>query len=246
MRSDRMLALTLAILLAAGLAGADQKIVQNHKQDAFTMMGQTQPPVDEQHVSWIGERKLRMDQGSTSTIVDIDAAKMYVLDHDAKSYIEIDLPVDLEKVMPPGMAEQMMAMLNFQITVTPSTETKKIGEWNATRYDLKLTSAMMTVDAVLWASTETPVDFAAYHDLYANIVSLQPGMSGMADQLRRVDGFVIAQDATMTMQMMGETTVGSSDTVVSIEQADPPAATYAPPADYAREDFDYMKMMQSR
>jgi hypothetical protein len=246
MRSDRMLVLTLAILLAAGLAGADQRIVQNHKQDAFTMMGQTQPAVDEQHVSWIGDRKLRMDQGSTSTIVAVDANKMYVIDHDAKSYTEIDLPVDLEKVLPPGMAEQMMAMLNFQITVTPSAETKKIGEWNAKRYDLKLTSAMMTVDSVLWASTETPVDHAGYHDLYANIVSLQPGMSGMVDQLRRVEGFVVAQEAKMTMQMMGDTSIGSSDVVVSIEQVEAPAGTYAPPAGYAREDFDYMKMMQSR
>ena len=45
---------------------------------------------------------------------------------------------------------------------------------------------------------------------------------------------------------MGETTVGSTDEVVSIEELEAPAGTYEAPADYAREDFDYMAMMQSQ
>ena len=32
--------------------------------------------------------------------------------------------------------------------------------------------------------------------------------------------------------------------VVSIEEVDAPAGTFAPPADYAREDFDFMASMQ--
>jgi hypothetical protein len=43
---------------------------------------------------------------------------------------------------------------------------------------------------------------------------------------------------------MGDTTISSSDRVVSIEETDAPSGTYEPPSDYARKDFNYMEMMQ--
>jgi hypothetical protein len=247
MRCARMLAgLSIAMLVSAGLAGADVKVVQHHHQDAFSMMGQNQPASDEEHVTWIGDGKLRMDQGATSTIVDLDAKKMFIVKHDDASYTAVDLPVDLKSLLPPGMGEQVMAMMQFDVTVTPSEETKKVGEWTAKRYDLKMTSAMMSMSSVLWASTETPVDFSKYFDLYSRVMSLQPGMEDMMEGMRKIDGFVVSQEATMSMKFMGETTVGSSDLVTSIETVDPPAGIYAPPTDYAQEEFDFMKMMQDR
>ena len=197
-------------------------------------------------MTWIGDKKLRMDQGSSSTIVLVDAGKMMFIDHDDKTYTEVDLPVDLAALMPPGMAEQMMAMLKFDVTVTASDETKKVGEWNAKRYDLKMTSAMMSLDSVIWASTETPIDAAAFFDLFSVVMSLQPGMDSMLEQMRQIDGYVVSQEATMSMTFMGDTTVGSSDVVTSIEKVDPPAGTYDPPADYAKEEFDFMARMQNR
>jgi len=244
MRLERALVILLAILVTAGVASADYKVTQKHHQDGFSMMGQTQPAKDEVHITWIGDGKLRMDQGQSSTVVDLDGNKMTIIDHDKKSYSEIDLPVNLEELLPPGMGEQMMAMMKFEVTVSPSEETKKVGEWTAKRYDMKLTSAMMNMDSVIWASDKTPIDTADYFDLYANVMSLQPGMDTMMAEMQKIDGYVVAQDAKMSMKFMGETTVGSTDEVVSIEEVDAPAGTFAPPADYAREDFDFMASMQ--
>jgi len=246
MRLDRVLVLSLAIVLSAGLAGADYKVVQQHHQDGFSMMGQTQPPTDEEHVTWIGDKKMRMDQGSSSTVVQMDAAKMIIIDHDDKTYAEVDLPVDISSLLPPGMGEQMLAMMKFDVTVTASDETKKVGEWDAKRYDLKMNSSMMSMDSVLWASTETSINLTEYFDLFSEVMSLQPGMESMMEQMRQIDGYVVSQEATMSMKFMGETTVGSTDVVTSIEKVDAPAGTYDPPADYTREDFDYMAMMQDQ
>ncbi len=66
----------------------------------------------------------------------------------------------------------------------------------------------------------------------------------MMAEMQKIDGYVVAQDAKMSMKFMGETTVGSTDEVVSIEEVDAPAGTFAPPADYAREEFDFMASMQ--
>lgn len=246
MRFHRILDLLLVMLVSAGLAGADTKVTQHHHQDGFSMMGQEQPAKDEEQVTWISDGRLRMDQGSTSTIVDLDAGKMFILNHDDRTTTSVDLPVDLSTLLPPGMGEKMMDMMKFDVSVTPSDETKKVGEWTAKRYDMKMTSAMMTVDSVLWASTETPIDVKKYFDLYSKVMSLQPGMKDMLGSLRQIDGYVVSQEAKMSMQFMGENTVGSSDVVTSIETVDPPAGIYAPPSDYTNEAFDFMRMMQGR
>jgi hypothetical protein len=232
--------------VTAGVASADVKVTQQHHQDGFAMMGQTQPARDQTHITWIGDGKMRMDQGQTSTVVDLGGKKMIIINHEKQSYNEVGLPVDLEELLPPGMAQQILEMMKFEVTVTPSDETKKVGEWTAKRYDMQLTSAMMKMDSVLWASEETPIDFSNYHELYANVMSLQPGMDSMMDEMRKIGGYVVAQEASMSMTFMGETTVASTDEVVSIEELEPPAGTYEPPADYTREDFDYMAMMQNQ
>jgi len=246
MRRFRIVLLSLIVLAMTFPSAADVKVVQQHHQDAFSMMGQSQPASDETYITWIGDGKLRMDQGSTSTIVNLESEKMIIANHDEKVYNEIDLPVDLASMMPPGMGEQMMAMMNFDVTVTPSDETKKVGQWNAKRYDMTMVSPMMSMTSVLWASEETPVDFDSYFDLYSSVVSLQPGMDSMIQEMRKIDGYIVDQNVTMTMKMMGETTIGSKETVTAIEELDAPAGTYAPPAGYERQEFDYMKMMQSR
>jgi hypothetical protein len=238
--------MTAVVLMTVAAAGADTKVVQQHHQDGFSMMGQTQAPTDEEHVTWIGDKKLRMDQGSSSTIVQLEAGKMIIINHDDKTYTEVDLPVDIASLMPPGMAEQMTAMLKFDVTVTPSAETKKVGEWNAKRYDLKMTSAMMSLDSVIWASTETPIDHAKYFDLFSEVMSLQPGMDSMLSQMRQIDGYIVTQEGTMSMKFMGETTIGSSDVVKSITDVDAPAGTYDAPAGYAKKEFDFMAMMQDQ
>jgi hypothetical protein len=246
MRTTRIFAASLMILLAVGAASADFKVVQSYHQDGFSMMGQSQPATDENRITWLGENRMRMDQGDTSTIVVLDAKKMFILDHGKKIYYEIDLPIDLASMMPPGMGEQMLNMMKFDVSITPAEETKEVGEWNAKRYDMKMTSAMMSIDAVLWASTEAPIDLKDYAGLYAEVMSLQPGMADMAEKMGQIDGYVVAQDSTMTMSMMGETSIASNEQVTSIEEMDAPAGTYGPPADYAKEEFDYMKMMQNQ
>jgi hypothetical protein len=246
MRIDRVLTLALTLLLSAGVAGADFKIVQAHHQDGFSMMGQNQPETNEEHVTWIGDDALRMDQGSTTTIVRADQQQMLIVNHDDETFTSVELPIDLNTLLPPGMGEQMLKMMQFDVTVTPTDETKMVGDWEARRYNLELTSSMMSMSSVLWASTDTPIVVSDYFDLYSQILRLQPGMDAMIDKMKQIDGYVVEQEATMTMSFMGETTIGSSDRVLSIDEIDPPAGTYDPPAGYTREEFDYMSMMQDQ
>jgi hypothetical protein len=246
MRLHRIVTVTLMALLMAGAAQADFKVVQAYHQDEFSMMGQNQPATDEQRTTWIGTDRLRMDQGNTTTIVRLDTKKLYILDHEKKSYYQVDLPVDLNQLLPPGMGEQMMKMMTFDITVTPGDETKQVGEWTAKRYDMEMKSAMVTVSGTLWATDQAPVKSSDYMRLYSEVLSLQPGMDAMAEKMGVIDGFVVAQESTVAMTMMGDTSVRSTEQTESIEETDAPAGTYDPPAGYSLEELDYMEMMQNR
>ena len=230
------------VVLTAGAAAADFKIVKMNHRDGFTMMGQTQPPSDVEQTTWIGADRMYMDQGDTATIVRTDIGKLIVVDHLGSTYSILDLPIDLEKLLPPEMAKGFLEMMTFEVTVTPIDEFKTIGDWKVRLYNMTMTSKMMSAESTMWATTDVDLDQDAYHLLHEEMVSLQPGMADAAREMRQIKGIVVEQETVMTM--MGNTTVKSSDTTVSIEELDPPAGIYDPPADYTEKPFDFMASMQ--
>jgi hypothetical protein len=243
MQSRRVMFALLAVALVAGFAAADTKLVQQHHTDAFTMMKQQQPAKDEQSTVWIGDGRLRSDQGKSSFIVRTDLKKMFMVNHEAKEYYAIDLPVDMKKLLPPGMADQMMQMMKMDAKVTPSEETKKIGEWTARRYDVAINSQMMQMKMQVWATKDLKLDYASFNTLFENIQLLSPGMDAMVQEMRKIDGYQVASETTMTM--MGNN-VKSTETTLSVEDGTAPAGTYEPPSGYAEKPFDLMKMQQTK
>jgi hypothetical protein len=233
-------------MLAAAGATADTKVVQATHQDGFSIMGQTQPAKDERQTMFIGDDRMRLDQGSTSILIRLDEKTMYILDHDAETASTIDLPIDIAKMLPAGMADQMMKMMTFEVEVTPLEETREIGPWTAKRWEVTMKSPMVTVDSVYWATQDTDVDLDAFQRLFDNVAALQPGMGEVIDKLKAIDGFVVAQEGSTTMSTMGGTAVKTSQETVSIEEVEPPPGTYEPPPDYATAPFDYMSFMQRR
>ncbi len=244
MFARRILFSLLAALSIAGTAAADLKIVKVTHRDGFTMMGQSQPAQDETQTTWIGDDRMIMEQGDSATIIRLDTNKLIVVDHKEKSFSVLDLPIDLDSLMPAGMADQIKGMMTFEVTVTPTGESKAIGEWRAQRYEMKMTSKMMTIESILWASKHPAFDQEAYFKMAQHMSSLQPGMANIAKEMHKVEGLVVEQEGVMTMTMMGDVSVKTSEKTSSIEKLDPPAGTYDPPADYAEKAFDFMGQMQ--
>ena len=232
--------ITIAALLTAGLAVADMKIVKLTHQDGFTIMGQTQPPEDREQTTWIGGDRMHMDQGARATIVRLDTMKLYVIDHTAQTYHVLDLPIDLSTLVPPEM-QPMLAMMQFEVTVTPTDEHKKIGEWNTSRFDMTMSSKMFTMKSTLWVAKVDGYDPELYFSMYSHLNSLQPGMADAVNQMRKIEGLVVEQTSVMTM--MGND-VGTSEKTISIDTVDAPPGTYDPPAGYTEKPFDFMQQMQ--
>ena len=236
----KTLAVLFVVLLSAGLAVADIKVVKQTHQDGFTIMGQTQPPEDRQQTTWIGKNMMYMDQGDSATIVRVDTMKLYVVDHTTKTYHVLDLPVDLSTLVPPEM-QPMLAMMKFEVTVTPTDEHKQVGEWNARRYDMSMTSQMFSMKSTMWVTKVAGYDPEAFNSMYVHLNSLQPGMADAVKEMSKIEGLVVEQQGVMTM--MG-TEVATSEKTVSIDNIDAPAGTYDPPEGYTEKPFDFMERMQ--
>jgi len=236
----KTLAVLFVVLLSAGIVAADLKVVKQTHQDGFTIMGQTQPPEDREQTTWIGKEMMYMDQGGNATVVRVDLMKLYVIDHTTKTYHVLDLPVDLSTLVPPEM-QPMLAMMQFQVTVTPTDEHKQVGEWEARRYDMAMTSQMFSMKSTMWVTKVAGYDPEAFNSMYVHLNSLQPGMADAVKEMIKIDGLVVEQLGVMTM--MGSE-VGTSEKTISIENIDAPAGTYDPPAGYTEKPFDFMERMQ--
>jgi hypothetical protein len=244
MFARRILISLFTVLFIAGTAAADLKVVKMTHRDGFTVMGQTQPAEDQEQTTWIGDGRMLMEQGANSTIVRLDTKKLIVVDHQGKSFSVLDLPINLDSLMPAGMAEQMKVMMTFEVTVTPADESKTVGEWTAQRYEMKMTSKMMSMESTMWATTHPAFDQEAYFNMAQHMANLQPGMADVAKEMHKVKGLVVEQEGVMTMTMMGDISVKTSEKTSSIEKLDPPAGIYDPPAGYTEKPFDLMAQMQ--
>lgn len=246
MQARRTLVFLMAIVMFSGIVAADLKVVKMEHTDGFSVMGRETPPSDMEQVTWIGSDRMRMDQGDQSTIIRLDTQKLIILNHDDKTFSVLDLPVDLKEFMPPGMADQMMAMMTFDVTVTPTDETKMVGEWKARRFNVSMTSKMATSTMTMWATEQAGLDQETFYSMFEHLNSMNPGMADLGKEMRKIEGLVVEQESVTTMTMMGDISIKRFEKTTSIEELDPPEGSYDPPGDYTDKPFDFMGSMQNK
>lgn len=233
------LPLALATVLSSSARAADTVITAAKHSDAMSMMGQEQPAKDSTQVTWIGKDHMRVEEGERVTIVRNDLKKMFILDTQAKTYSSIDLPLDMKKYLPADMApmlEQMMGQV--KVTITPTTETKQIKDWSATRYTMTMSLPMgNSMTQEIWATQDVALDPSAL-DMRAAFLSATPMVgASMATEMQKVQGLPVLFERTSTM---GGKESKASEQVTSIEQKEAPAGLYDLPAGYTEKPFDPM------
>ncbi len=236
----------MVVLAAAipALGMADVKIVTKQHVDPFTMMGHTSPAQDTTTTTWITKDKMRVESPKNVVIVRLDKKKMYIVQNGGAVYSEIQLPIDLKKLLPAGMAGPMLAMMKMTVTVKPGTQTKKVGTWMTRRWDVTMHSSMANVHQVQWVTKDIKLDLAAFKKMSNVMVELQPGMADAIHQLEKIDGFPVEEDTETQMAMGSSAKVTSHTRVVSVTNGTPPPGTYAPPAHAKAKPFNMMEMMR--
>jgi hypothetical protein len=231
----------IVLAFSSALLGSDIYIKQKSHTDGFAMMGQETPAKDEFYHMWLGDNKLAMQMPSMSLVVNMDDNLMYWINHESKNYVEMELPLDLDKYFPEQMRQMMK---NVEVSVAPSGEKKKVGEWECEGYDMSLNFMGMDMKQKMWTSTQVPFDWKDYAEKL--MPKLYEAMFQLGDEslqeLLKIEGFLIRQETTMAM--MGNE-IKSWQEVIEIEKKSAPAGTYGVPDGYTKKDkLDFMDMQR--
>jgi hypothetical protein len=220
-------------------------VTQTKHEDAITVPGHDAPAKDKTETIWIGKDRMRIEDADRITIIRMDQKKMYLIDPKAKTVSTIDLPVDMKKYLPEQVAPMYeMMMSHTKAVLTPTTETKKIHDWNATKYTMTMTlpappqvGGDRTVTSEIWATKDVAVDRAAMSDMYAAMMSLAPGGAALADEMKKIEGMPVLIERT-TPGPGGDHK--SRDEVTAVASKDAPEGTYDVPKDFTEKKFDPM------
>lgn len=235
---------TLVFLLAASSAFADTYVKAKTHSDAMEMMGQTTPARDEVIESWISAGRMATGGGDSWLVIDVPKKVAYFINHKDKSYVETPLPLDFIKLLP-AEAAGMAAMIQMSATVKATTDTKKIGSWECTGYDVTMSVMGMQMNSRVWASTAVPFDVDAYN---ANMMpallqgQMRLGESSVAE-FAKIKGFQIASE--ITADLMGAK-MHVTQEVVEIAERPAPDGIYAPPAGYKKNATLNLSDLQKR
>jgi len=229
----KLLLAAIITLVAAPAASAQTYIKTRVHTDAMAAMGQTTPAKDETLETWIGADTYASGSGNSWLIVDTAKQAAYFVNHKDKSYVETALPIDFAKLLPPELAP-MAAMIQMTATVKPTTETKRIGTWNCTGYDVALTMMGMPLSMRIWATTDVPFDVASFNaKVMPTILQGEMRMAAAAvGEFAKIKGYQIASETTGNI--MGAD-MHVTQEVVEITQKPAPAGIFAPPAGYTKK-----------
>lgn len=230
--------LALSVLALPLAAGADTLYTLKSHTDAFQVGGQSQPAEDKTVKVWVAGDRMRRDEGEQSTIFRLDQNRLYVVDHEDKTYSEIALPIDLRKMMPKGseaMADQIAAAMQVTVQVAPRDEVKKVNQWNAKRYDVSVQSAMgMKIATTMWVTKEIE-GFGQFNKFAGTVAALQPGSNEWVKQLEKIDGFPVLTESQV--DALGAK-FGTREELVSVETKAAPAGAFDPPAGYKAQPYN--------
>lgn len=234
------LALTLA-LAAAPAVQADTVLKMTSHTDAAQAMGESQPAQDVDFTVWIGDDRAVRSSGDTSVLLRLDQKKLYVIDHGAKQYSVLELPVDLAANLPPDMKQQMAPMLeamSMTATVEPTEERKTINGWEARLYRVDLSNQLgITADSEVWVTHDVEVDLESLREITRATMALQPGFGSVADELVKIEGLPVLVETDLQGRGGGMT---RREELVSAETQDAPAGTYEVPEGYTEEPWNPM------
>ena len=239
----KLTVLLVLMAVVALFANADVYVKTKTHSDAVSIMGQTTPAKDDVTEQWISDNALAHIGKDQSFIIDLNRNVMDIINHGAKTYVEATLPVDFAKLLPP-QAAAMAGMMQMSATVTPGTETKKIGNWNCHLYKVNMSVMGMAMPLTVWASTDVPFDTAKFATLFAALLKGQMRFDDASvKEYLKIKGFQIASE--MNAEIMGAK-IHTTSEALEIGLKTAPAGVYSVPKGYAKKDTLSMDEVQKR
>jgi hypothetical protein len=240
---NAIMILIISLIVTPGLLQADIFIKEKVTQGGMEMMGQTQPGSEMIQDVWITADKMRSDDEEHTTIMRLDQNKIYIINHVKKTYqvLQLDFGQKIKKEMEKEQSsEDMAALMNMaegmkkmEFSVTPTSEKKKIGKWNCTKYIQRIQTPMGPNINEIWATDELKMDYELYAKFSASMMSAMPGAQSMindiTNEMKKIKGVPVL--TITTMEMMGQK-IESKTQLIEFKEGPVPANTFDVPSGY--------------
>jgi len=224
-----MLIVSLAIPAALPhQAVADLRLRLYVQSDSAKFMGREIPAASDTNTVWMSGDKACWHLGDTASFVlHSEDGMLYMLDHAAKQYSQLPLGEIFGADNPE--LQQMMAMMKMEVTVTPTDETKKIGDWDCRKYVTTKKMPMAVSTSESWATEDVELDSEAYSRIMTSTMAYFPNYLEIVEQYKKISGVIVKE--TTTVEVMGQQ-IKSSTELIDVSEEEAPVGVYSVPEDY--------------
>lgn len=224
------LALAAAAFLPAAVPAQETYVEARTHTDEVSVMGRTVPARDGTTRTWIGEDRIAVqDEAAGNTVIfRADLGRMYVIFPEERSYYESTIPFQF----PPEM-QQMMQVLNPQVTVTPTADTRVVNGWSATLTKVGIKMMGQDVAMDMWMSPEVDVSADQVRKLTQAMFSANPAFAELGSKMAALEGYPVRVESRVSV--MGSS-FGSWQEVQKVERRAAPEGTFEVPAGYKKTD----------
>ncbi len=238
-KTIRIMFLTLILVsILGGQVLADSYFKQATHVDAFEMMGQKSPEKNDTSIVWLTEGKACSQTGNDESVI-FDAKKglIYMVDHEKKQYSVISMDLFGEGSKEDASRSEEMAKMmeamggSMEITVTPTDETSKIGDWNATKYNVDIKIAMMPSKQEVWATEDIKIDYTMFNAVSSGMMAQMPGFEKIVEEMKQIKGIPV-KTVTRTSAMGGE--IVTSMNLIEYAEKDAPDGVFDIPEGYKK------------
>lgn len=242
--NSAMIIVLMIALFASGLM-ADVYMKQKTSSSGFQMMGQSQPGEEKITEIWMTKDKIASISPTESSIMLANENKIVFIDHTKKTWTEMVLSSDaisdqmggedMDEEDKAAFNQMMQGMTNIKITVTPTSETKKIGNWTCKKYIQSVEMFTGPMNSEIWATESLNLDQDLYTKFMSSMFAKMPGMkksmSKYVDEMKKIKGVAVL--TTMKNTIMGNEMTSKTE-LLEFKNATAPASVFKVPAGYKK------------
>jgi len=242
---NKILKITVAMIIVFCVVEtviADSFFKQVIHTNAYEIMGQKTPEQNDTTVVWLTEGKAySQTKQEPVAVFDTEKNVLFVVSHERNEYLAIPLNMIEQDINAQAESnENTKTKINndnmsiTEVFVTPTNETRKIGNWETTKYNIEITVAMVKSELEYWASEDIKVDITLFNSV-GNIMTQIPGYDKYIKEMKKIKGMpVLIINRTSVMGTMIETTT----TLIEHYEKDAPDGIFDIPEDYTQVGQD--------
>lgn len=231
----------IASALALGItapAAADQRLVVSFHSDAFEVMKEKIPAAEGTLTYWFGAKAARMDIDQRMSAIVRPGKKLYLLNHERRTYSEHELPiVNAAQVVGPELGPVIThwAVPSEAIEdIRPREVRGKYAGYTCRRTEIEISMPLLDYEIDWCDSDQLPIDYGAYLSLLGVRAMLMHGAPWMMAIGQKLGGFPL-YSGMLNFGMGNQFRM--TEELTSIRKQAAPKGHYDIPAGYRRTRY---------